>query len=274
MDLRLIAFDLDGTLLRSDKSISPRTMQALHAAQEKGVLLVPATGRLYRSLPEALLDEQLSRYFILVNGAQVYDAQEDKTLMTEELPPELALPMLQFLKTRNVVRGVYINGLGHMSREDYAAIHNVARTFATETLLRRSYCPTDDLEQFTANAHSVQKIIAFFHDVSEKQPVLREIAARFPGYAVSSSLGNNIEINAKYATKGNALRFLCQQLGIYPAQCMAFGDGTNDYSMLRAAGLGVAMGNASEEVQSCADAVTQTNDEDGVAQMIERVLGL
>ena len=74
MDLRLIAFDLDGTLLRSDKSISPRTMHALHAAQERGVLLVPATGRLYRSLPEALLDEQLSRYFILVNGAQVYDA--------------------------------------------------------------------------------------------------------------------------------------------------------------------------------------------------------
>ena len=274
MDLRLIAFDLDGTLLRSDKSISPRTLQALHAAQERGVLLVPATGRLYRSLPEALLDEQLSRYFILVNGAQVYDAQEDKTLLTEELPPELALPMLQFLKTRNVVRGVYIDGLGHMSREDYAAIHSVARTFATETLLRRSYCPTDDLEQFTASAHSVQKIIAFFHDPSEKQPVLREIAANFPGYAVSSSLGNNIEINAKYATKGNALRFLCRQLGIYPAQCMAFGDGTNDYSMLRAAGLGVAMGNASEEVQSCADEVTQTNDEDGVAQMIERVLGL
>ena len=274
MDLRLIAFDLDGTLLRSDKSISPRTMHALHAAQERGVLLVPATGRLYRSLPEALLDEQLSRYFILVNGAQVYDAQEDKTLLTEELPPELALPMLQFLKTRNVVRGVYIDGLGQMSREDYAAIHNVARTFATETLLRRSYCPTDDLEQFTASAHSVQKIIAFFHDPSEKQPVLREIAADFPGYAVSSSLGNNIEINAKYATKGHALRFLCRQLGIYPAQCMAFGDGTNDYSMLLAAGLGVAMGNASEEVQSCADEVTQTNDEDGVAQMIERVLGL
>ena len=85
MDLRLIAFDLDGTLLRSDKSISPRTMHALHAAQERGVLLVPATGRLYRSLPEALLDEQLSRYFILVNGAQVYDSLESRTLLREEL---------------------------------------------------------------------------------------------------------------------------------------------------------------------------------------------
>ena len=60
--IKLFAADLDGTLLRSDKSISPRTMHALHAAQERGVLLVPATGRLYRSLPEALLDEQLSRH--------------------------------------------------------------------------------------------------------------------------------------------------------------------------------------------------------------------
>ena len=137
MDLRLIAFDLDGTLLRSDKSISPRTMHALHAAQERGVLLVPATGRLYRSLPEALLDEQLSRYFILVNGAQVYDAQEDKTLLTEELPPELALPMLQFLKTRNVVRGVYIDGLGHMSLSDYEEIDDVAATPATSALMCR-----------------------------------------------------------------------------------------------------------------------------------------
>ena len=274
MDLRLIAFDLDGTLLRSDKSISPRTMHALHAAQERGVLLVPATGRLYRSLPEALLDEQLSRYFILVNGAQVYDSLESRTLLREELTPALAMQMLQFLETRNVVRGVYIDGLGHMSLSDYEEIDDVAATPATSALLRHSYCPTDDLEQFTASAHSVQKIIAFFHDPSDKQPVLREIAADFPGFAVSSSLGNNIEINAKYATKGNALRLLCRQLGIYPAQCMAFGDGTNDYSMLRAAGLGVAMGNASEEVQSCADEVTQTNDEDGVAQMIERVLGL
>ena len=71
MDIRLIAFDLDGTLLRSDKSISPRTMQALLAARERGVLLVPSTGRLLRSLPEPLLDKSLTRSHILVNGAQV-----------------------------------------------------------------------------------------------------------------------------------------------------------------------------------------------------------
>ena len=140
--------------------------------------------------------------------------------------------------------------------------------------MRRSYQTDEDLDAVTAQHDSVQKIIAFFRNPDDKQATIREITARFPGYAVSSSLGNNIEINAKNATKGSALCFLCEKIGVPIGQCMAFGDGTNDYSMLRAAGFGVAMGNASEEVQSCADAVTETNEEDGVAHMIERVLGL
>ena len=274
MDIRLIAFDLDGTLLRSDKSISPRTMQTLLAARDRGVLLVPATGRLLRSLPEPLLDSRLTRYRILINGAQVYDSVLDHTMLREDLTPALAMRMLHFLKDHNVVRGVYIDGLGHMSREDYAALDTIAGVPASAALMRRTYRPEDDLEALTSASASVQKVLAFFHNPDEKHAVIREIISRFPGYAVSSSLGNNIEINAKNATKGNALRFLCKAVGLSPAQCMAFGDGTNDYSMLRAAGLGVAMGNASEEVQSCADAVTETNDNDGVARMIERVLGL
>ena len=274
MDIRLIAFDLDGTLLRSDKSISPRTMQALLAARERGVLLVPSTGRLLRSLPEPLLDKSLTRYHILVNGAQVYDSFEDKTLLREELTPQQAMCMLHFLKSRNVLRGVYIDGLGHMSRKDFSEIEAVAATPATAALMRRSYQTDEDLDAVTAQHDSVQKIIAFFRNPDDKQATIREITSRFPGYAVSSSLGNNIEINAQNATKGSALCFLCEKIGVPIGQCMAFGDGTNDYSMLRAAGFGVAMGNASEEVQSCADAVTETNEEDGVARMIERVLGL
>ena len=274
MDIRMIAFDLDGTLLRSDKSISPRTMQALAAARDKGVLLVPTTGRLLRSLPEPMLDKSLTRYLILVNGGQVYDSHEEKILLREELTPEQALCMLRFLKEHNVLRGVYMDGLGHMSSEDFAEIEAVAATPGTADLMHRSYQTDDDIEGSTARHASVQKIIAFFRNPDEKHAVIREILSRYPSYAVSSSLGNNIEINAKNATKGNALRFLCKTVGIPIGQCMAFGDGTNDYSLLRAAGLGVAMGNASEEVQSCADEITETNDNDGVARMIERVLGL
>ena len=138
MKYSTVLFDLDGTLLRSDKSISPRTMQALLAARERGVLLVPSTGRLLRSLPEPLLDKSLTRYHILVNGAQVYDSFEDKTLLREELTPQQAMCMLHFLKSHNGLRGVYIDGLGHMSREDFSEIEAVAATPATAALMLRA----------------------------------------------------------------------------------------------------------------------------------------
>ena len=106
MDIRLIAFDLDGTLLRSDKSISPRTVRALQAASQKGVLLVPATGRLYRSVPQALQDSPLMRYMILCNGAQILDRKTETVLAREEMTPELALQTLAALRQMNVIRGV------------------------------------------------------------------------------------------------------------------------------------------------------------------------
>lgn len=129
---------------------------------------------------------------------------------------------------------MYIDGLGHMSREDFSEIEAVAATPATAALMRRSYQTDEDFDAVTAQHNSVQKIIAFFRNPDDKQATIHEITARFPGYAVSSSLGNNIEINAQNATKGSALCFLCEKIGVPIGQCMAFGDGTNDYSMLRA----------------------------------------
>ena len=274
MDIRLIAFDLDGTLLRPDKTIAPRTMQALRAAQEKGVLLVPATGRLFRSLPEELKDVSLARYLILTNGAQVYDNALQKTLAREDMTAEQAMRILTHLSTYNVIRGVYVDGLGSMSKDDFAQIDEVVSIPATIRVMRNTYRTVDDVEAFVKGVPSVQKIIGFFRDVSDKQPAIAEMTRLFPDYAISSSIFNNVEINAKSATKGNALRSLCQTLGLSTAQCMAFGDDTNDCSMLQEAGLGVAMGNAAEAVKACANAVTETNEEDGVAQMIERTLGL
>ena len=274
MDIRLIAFDLDGTLLRSDKSISPRTVRALQAASQKGVLLVPATGRLYRSVPQALQDSPLMRYMILCNGAQILDRKTETVLAREEMTPELALQTLAALRQMNVIRGVYVEDLGRMTHSDYAEIEALAYSPAGAATMKHTYRPIDDLDAFTAKSTSVQKVIAFFREQADKQPAIAKLTAQFPACAVSTSIINNVEINAKNATKGNALVRLCSILGLFPSQCMVFGDDTNDCSMLREAGLGVAMGNASPEAMACADVVTETNDKDGVAQMIERTLAL
>ena len=101
---------------------------------------------------------------------------------------------------------------------------------------------------------------------------LETLAGRFPGLAVTTSFWNNIEINSLDADKGLALKALCGRLGLDMGQTMAFGDGSNDINMLRAAGLGVAMANAAEAVKAAADMETGDNEHSGVAQMIWRAL--
>lgn len=274
MEIRLIAFDLDGTLLRPDKTIAPRTMQALLRAREKGVRLVPATGRLYATLPEELKDGALFENLILVNGAEVYDSRRKTAIARAELSAAQAQALCGELQKLPVLTGIYQSGQGWMAREDYARLPQVMRDEAVLALVYRAFRPTDDLFAQICAGGSVQKVIAYFKTQEEKQRYLEILRAQYPQYAVSSAFANNIEINAANATKGDALKTLCERLGLSSAQCMAFGDDLNDCTMLRAAGLGVAMGNASEAVKACADEVTQSNAEDGVAQMIERVLGL
>ena len=114
----------------------------------------------------------------------------------------------------------------------------------------------------------LQKLQMFFKDMDRRAVELERLPKLFPDLAVTSSIVNNIEINAKNANKGQALRFLCRYLGLDVSQSMSFGDGTNDLSMIEAAGVGVAMQNSDPLLFPAADYITDTNDNDGVAKAI------
>ena len=131
--------------------------------------------------------------------------------------------------------------------------------------------PVEDFRAFMRRQNrSVQKIQMFFKDMDERERAWRELIELFPGMSVTSSIVNNVEINEKSANKGEALRFLCEHLGVDVSESMAFGDGSNDRSMIEAAGIGVAMANADESLRDIADCITDTNDNDGVAKAIRR----
>ena len=117
-----------------------------------------------------------------------------------------------------------------------------------------------------------QKIQIFFHTREERMRYEAELSGPLGDLNLTSSCANNIEINSRLAAKGEAMAALCRTLGFGPENAMCFGDGTNDISMLRLAGVGVAMENAEPCVKEAADVVTASCDEDGVAQMIERTL--
>ncbi len=273
MKYRLIAFDLDGTILHDDKTISERSLRALYAAHERGALIVPATGRICRGVPAALRLQPFSRYYILINGAKVFDGQNDRTLYRAEMPNELTLRLMEHMDALDVIYDCYKDDWGYVSRAMYERAGDYISDRGILELFCRTRTPVEDLKDFLrADGGSVQKAQMHFRDMRAKKKELEELPAIFPEVAVSSSVPSNIEINIRRANKGDALEALCAVLGIAPEETLAFGDGTNDLSMIRAAGCGVAVGNADFAVKAAADAVCDDNEHDGPAKYLEKLL--
>lgn len=269
MDIRLIATDLDDTLLNAEKHISERNRQALERAAEKGILFVPATGRIFRAIPEEVRSLPFLRYAITVNGSGVYDCAQDETIFQAEIPCERAVEICRFMRQAGSMFDCYVNGRGYMEQYYYDRIDTYCLA-PYRPMIRETRTPVPDLEAFIRQTGDVQKMQMFFVDMELRAKVMKELAETFPDAAVTSSMRNNLELNIKAANKGNALQVLCERLGIDISQTVAFGDGGNDVTMLQAAGIGVAMENACEEAKEAADRITLSNVEDGFAVFLEK----
>ena len=275
MPVKLIAFDLDGTLLDRQKNIPEANLQALKAAAEAGALLVPATGRIYTGIPELIRTLPGARYFITINGAYAYDAVEDRNLYSSELSVDTCLRLIDYMDRLPVIYDCYQDNWGYITRSMFQRAGDFIPDPGIMKMMRELRTPVDNLsETLRQRGRPVQKMQMHFQDLAERDRQLKLVAERFPETAVSSSLPWNIEINSAGATKGRALKALCQALGIDLCDTLAFGDGTNDLDMIRTAGIGVAMGNGAEEVRAAADWVAPNNDDAGVAAGIYRFLGL
>ncbi len=265
-DIRIIALDLDGTLLDSDKNLSEANRAALAAAAAKGILVVPTTGRFFGMMPPAVRDLPFVRYAITVNGAQVYDRETDTAIVREELPLDKALAIMRFLDGFDVIYDCYQDNWGRMTRAMQEKAEAYARCPHYVKMIREFRKPYPDLKEYLAGqGRDVQKIMLFARDPAVRDRILADIQTRFDGLAVSTSTFNNLEINVATAHKGRAIERFAALFGWTLANCMAFGDGLNDLSMVKMAGTGVAMANAAPEVLAAADYVTLSNDEDGVA---------
>ena len=271
MSIRIILLDLDGTLLTRDKRLSPGNRRALERAAAAGIWVVPATGRFYQGMPAVVRELPFVRYAVTVNGAQVYDAAEDAVLHRAEIPLPAAERVFQRAAGLPAICDCYLDGWGYMDAAHYAQIDQFITDPQANRMVKELRRPVADLGAFLRRkGRPLQKIQLFFREADRRRAAMAELERAFPDMAVTSSIPNNIEINAAAATKGAALGFLCRHLGVDPRDTMACGDGSNDLSMLRAAGVGVAMANAEAAVKAAADFVTGDNDGDGVAQAIER----
>jgi Cof subfamily protein (haloacid dehalogenase superfamily) len=264
---KLIALDMDGTLLRGDGSISERTKSAIKEARKQGVKVVLASGRPLEGLERYLDELELTTaddYALSYNGAVIKNVGTKETICSQ-------------LITGKDVRDVYA-----ISQQIGVNTH----AFSTELGLI-----SPKVSHYTAHERDINGIpltLIDFNELSEDHPIVKvmlvdEPEILSPGveqipveyydrFTVVRSAPFFLEILNKNSNKGNGVSMLANYLGIKPEEVICVGDAGNDVHMLEYAGLSVAMGNAFDDIKAIADYVTHTNEEDGVAHVIEKFI--
>jgi Cof subfamily protein (haloacid dehalogenase superfamily) len=260
---RVLAIDLDGTLLTPQKLITPRTYQALCEAAEMGIILVIATGQTLSVLRNVCAGLPLHAPQIIENGAVIANIESGTILHEKLLPTEYILPTLEILQKLGLYRAYHT----------HARVYVDKNTPRARNWYRPPVLPAVEVDDVASiYPHPCIKVagIGEANTLREKR---RELERHFAGqlYVTQSSF-DILEFLHPAVSKGNALRTIAADLGVPPGEIMAFGDNHNDIGMLRFAGFGVAMGNAHEEVKAAADHVTLSNAEDGVAVVIEEMV--
>lgn len=268
--IKLVTMDLDGTLLNDQKQISEHTREVLEEAARRGVHIVPATGRIYKAIPDFIRNLEGVRYAVCCNGATIYDALEDKIIYKNHIPKETALSLLRKLTEYNCTRDIYRNGQGYMEGKFYNHLEDFDIKGQQKDLILRTRQEVGDLEAYVEeNSDGIEKISAFFGDLEERKRVMKELSD-LEIASVSTALFNNVEITQLGCDKGDGITQLAKHLSIPIEETMACGDAANDTFMIRAVGFGVVMENGMDELKDIADFVTKSNEEDGVAYAIER----
>ncbi len=264
---RLLAIDLDGTLLtpRPQKHITARTRYALQRAFEAGIRIVIATGQNWPVLKDICGSLPIEGLHIVENGAMIVDIKTGEIFAKKLLPPEFILPALAELKQAGFHRAyhtldqVYADANAPRIRQWYRP--PVPAVIEVEDVA--SLYPKDCIKVVGIGDTSLLRL--------KRQYLIDRFARTL--YVTQSSF-DLLEFLHPAVSKAQGLRTIIAELGIQPEEIVAFGDSHNDIEMLRLAGLGVAMGNAEEEVKQAANYVTRSNAEDGVAAVIEKLLSL
>ena len=268
--IRLIASDLDGTLLNDDKVFTERTKQAISKAMDQGVIFVPATGRPLFGIPKDVLEFPGVRYVITANGARIIDAKENKCLQENLLSYEKGLAVFDAVKDFDCYMEAYFNGKGYGTKRYLPNLEKYVELPAMREYILNSRERVDDVVEFFREKKSAtDKVQAFFRTLEERQEAVDKIIATVEGVYVTGALESNIEVGAEGVDKEKGLICLSEITGIPLEEMMVFGDGRNDTTMIRDAGVGVAMENACEEAKAVADIIAGNNNEDGVARIIE-----
>lgn len=267
MNYRLIALDLDGTLLNTQKEITQDTKDAIALANQKGIHVVLSTGRIVKEAVEFAREIDCEDLMVTSGGAAIASAAGENHLFDWSMSIETGARVVEEIQNRPVRMMIYIGNkiyINPYSNRDFLVNYRVEGFHANKIVL-------DDI---AAHIRENRLRVAKAYALGEREvldEILREIRP-LPGITITSSGNDNFEVMPAGVDKGTALLRLGQMLGIRSEEMAAIGDSDNDAAMLQAVGLPIAMGNAEAGVRQLAQYVTADCDHDGVAQAIYHIL--
>lgn len=276
-DIKLVALDLDGTLFDNSSHISERNLTAIRSITDKGIHVVISTGRPFEGIPFDQIKGTGINYAITANGSGIYEISTGKCLYENAMDEELVTPILNFLLTRDIHMDAFIGGKGYTPVQFVETAQKLTVPSSIKNYIITTRTRLDNILQFIhENQLKVQKMTLNFYPAADGTLIDRETVRKFlmsnPSITTVCGGYNNLEFTRADANKGIGLRKLAEILGVNPDATMAIGDTENDLAIIEAAGIGVAMGNATDAVKARADYVTTTNTKDGVAAAIEHFI--
>jgi Cof subfamily protein (haloacid dehalogenase superfamily) len=268
---KLICLDMDGTLLNSKGEVSERNVEAIKAAHEKGVKVAVCTGRLFTSARfyADMLGVQVP--VIASNGAYIREKDENKVIYKSVLGFENSKRVFKIFKKYKMTFYFHTYDTVFMEKLDSNnAYLTINKTLPKDKQINIQIVQ-DWEETFEEHKEDILKCVCIDENLEQIARVKKELL-QFEELEVVSSMNNNIEIMTKGVSKGRAAEILAGFYDLKSKEVMCIGDNENDISMLKYAGMGVAMGNGEDYVKELADFVTDTNNNDGVAKAIEKFI--
>jgi len=266
MKYKMVAIDLDDTLLADDLTISPQTIEAIQQSVNKGVVVTLATGRMYRSALKYAKEIRLDVPIITYQGAYVKNIISGEILYQRLIPFDLSIDILNRLKDMDKVVQIYLDDQLYVEKE-----HPYIEKYSKISQI--SYHIVDDLIDTLRSANTLpMKILT----IDQPEEIKRMLDLFQPVYQnkvhVTISKPHFLEFSHPEATKGQAIQYLADKMGISLDQVIAIGDSYNDLDMIQMAGLGVAMKNGHPTIKAIADYITKSNNDHGVWEVLQKFI--
>lgn len=273
MEYKMIGLDLDGTLLKDDKSIDTKTKEYLETLSANGIHIVPITGRPLSGVPDCVRNIKGVDYIISNNGSKTVLNSTNETLFSLAMDNATSKRVIESVRQTGAIFEVFLNHYGYCEKFVFDHYKEVYTGTVLGDYIFSSRKQVDSLLTLFDDKNADADEIFIICKDNDDREIIKAQTDKISGIQYCMLADRFLEITKNGTDKGTALEMLCNHLKIGLDKVIAFGDGENDLQFLNKAGTAVAMGNATDSVKSQADIVTDTNNNQGVLKALKNLIG-